>query len=174
MEIRADEKIVLKPIDKENAILLFPLFKADLKEISRWFPFGEDYIVDYDLAYVDEKKPPFDETFVIYCDGVPCGRAGLYDYDKKKNELFIYYWVATPYRRKHIAATALNAVLNYLKTLGVHRVLFDVKNENVSSISFLTKLNAVIAEENEKYTVYSYALSTQQSTGLLLPNQRFG
>ena len=50
MDISVSDNIYLKPIDHENAALLFPLFKADLKEISRWFPFDEDYQLEYDLA----------------------------------------------------------------------------------------------------------------------------
>ena len=69
--------------------MLFPLFKADLMEISQWFPFDEDYQLEYDLAYVDEKTPPFDETFVIYYNGKPYGRVGLYDYDQSKGEIYL-------------------------------------------------------------------------------------
>ena len=61
MELSANDRIQLKTIDRENAALLFPLFKADLKEISRWFPFDEDYKLEYDLSYVEEKDPPFDK-----------------------------------------------------------------------------------------------------------------
>ena len=166
MEIKANNNVVLIPINKENAEALFPLFKADLKEISRWFPFGEDYIVDYDLSYVDEKDPPYDETFIIYFQGTPCGRVGLYDYDEDKNELYIYYWVASPYRRKHVAISAINAVAKYLKTLGISRLLFDVKKENISSINLLKQLDVHIAEEDDKCIIYSYSLLPFKTFGV--------
>ena len=159
MILKANENIYLKPIDKENAALLFPLFKADLKEICQWFPFDEDYRLEYDFSYVEEKEPPFDETFAIYYKDVPCGRVGLYDYDKEKKEIFLYYWVATPYRRKHIALASVNAVLDYLKNMGIKSVLFDVKKENKNSISLINKISDTIIESEEGgVLIYSHPL----------------
>lgn len=137
MDLAVNESIQLKTIDHENAALLFSLFKADLKEISQWFPFDEDYRLEYDFAYVDEKRPPFDETFVIFYNGGPCGRVGLYDCDLSTGEIYLYYWVASPYRRKHIASAAVRTVMDYLKSSGLKSVLFDVKKENRSSIALI-------------------------------------
>ena len=149
MKLFVNEKIQLQTIDHENAALLFPLFKADLKEISQWFPFDEDYKLENDLAYVDEKKPPFDEAFVIFYNGEPCGRVGLYDYDQGSGDIYLYYWVASPFRRKHIAIDSVLTVIDYLKSLGLKCVLFDVKKENVYSISMINRLSgaAVIKDE---------------------------
>ncbi len=144
MDLIVNDSIRLKPIDRENAALLFPLFKADLKEISQWFPFDEDYKLEYDLAYVDEKDPPFDETFVIYRNGEPCGRVGLYDHDQSKGEIYLYYWVASPFRRKHIALDSVLAVMDYLGSLGLKRVLFDVKKRNEYSIALIRSLPGAI------------------------------
>ena len=160
MELSVNDKIQLKPIDHENAAMLFPLFKADLKEISQWFPFDEDYQLEYDLSYVDEKTPPFDETFVTYYDGRPCGRVGLYDYDQSKGELYLYYWVASPFRRKHIAISSVLAVMEYLKSLGLKGVRFDVKKENEYSISLIRQLpNAVLLQEEEDGLIYGCRLT---------------
>lgn len=137
MELFVNGKIQLKTINYENAAMLFPLFKADIKEISKWFPFDEDYKLEYDLSYVDEKTPPFDETFVIYYNGKPCGRVGLYDYDQSKGELYLYYWVASPFRRKHIAVDSVLTVMDYLKSSGLKGVRFDVKKENEYSIALI-------------------------------------
>lgn len=158
MELKAGNHIVLKPIDKENAKQLFPLFKADLKELSLWFPFGEDYQVAYDLAYIDEKNPPYDETYIIFYNGVPCGRVGLYDYDEKEKELFLYYWVASPYRRKHIALHAVTTVLDFLKSLGMRRVLLEVSKDNGNSIKLITKLNGQIVNEENRNIIYACSL----------------
>lgn len=153
--IDVSRNIQLRAINHENAAMLFPLFKADLKEISQWFPFDEEYKLDYDLSYVDEKTPPFDETFVIYYNGKPCGRVGLYDYDQSKGELYLYYWVATPYRRKHIAIASVLAVMEYLKSLGLKGVLFDVKKENKYSISLIDQLpNAVVVNDEADGLIY--------------------
>ncbi len=159
MLLTVNEKIQLKPIDKENAAILFPLFKADLKEISRWFPFDENYQLKYDFSYIDEKEPPFDETFVIYYKTKPCGRVGLYDYDKNKKEIFLYYWVASPYRRKHIAIDSVNTVLDYLKNLEIKTVLFDVKKENKNSILLINKIpNTSIVSEDTDILIYSHSI----------------
>ena len=159
MLLTVNEKIELKPIDKENAAILFPLFKADLKEISRWFPFDENYQLNYDFSYIDEKEPPFDETFVIYYKTKPCGRVGLYDYDKNKKEIFLYYWVASPYRRKHIAIDSVNTVLDYLKNLEIKSVLFDVKKENKNSILLINKIpNTSIVSEDTDILIYSHSI----------------
>ena len=153
--IDVSRNIQLRAINHENAAMLFPLFKADLKEISQWFPFDEEYKLDYDLSYVDEKTPPFDETFVIYYNGKPCGRVGLYDYDQSKGELYLYYWVATPFRRKHIAIASVLAVMEYLKSLGLKGVLFDVKKENKYSISLIDQLpNAVVVNDEADGLIY--------------------
>ena len=153
--IDVSRNIQLRAINHENAAMLFPLFKADLKEISQWFPFDEEYKLDYDLSYVDEKTPPFDETFVIYYNGKPCGRVGLYDYDQSKGELYLYYWVATPFRRKHIAIASVWAVMEYLKSLGLKGVLFDVKKENKYSISLIDQLpNAVVVNDEADGLIY--------------------
>ncbi len=149
MKLFVNDSIKLKPIDKDNAALLFPLFKADLKEISQWFPFDEDYKLEYDLAYVDEKEPPFDETFVIYYNGESCGRVGLYDYDQSKGEIYLYYWVASPYRRKHITIDSVLSVMDFLKSLGIKGVLFDVKKRNESSISLINQLPSAILLNDE-------------------------
>ncbi len=139
--------------------MLFPLFKADLMEISQWFPFDEDYKLEYDLSYVDEKTPPFDETFVIYYNGKPCGRVGLYDYDQSKGELYLYYWVASPFRRKHIAIDSVLAVMDYMKSLGLKGVLFDVKKENKYSISLINQLpHAVLLQNKADGLIYGCQL----------------
>ncbi len=155
MDISVSDNICLKPIDHENAALLFPLFKADLMEISRWFPFDEDYQLEYDLSYVDEKTPPFDETFVICYDSKPCGRVGLYDYDQCQGELYLYYWVASPFRRKHIAVDSVLAVMDHVRSLGLKGVLFDVKKENGYSISLISRLpNAVLINDEAGRLIY--------------------
>ena len=159
MELSVNSNIQLRAITHENAALLFPLFKADLKEISQWFPFDEEYQLAYDLAYVDEKKPPFDETFVIYYHGEPCGRVGLYDYDQSRSEIYLYYWVASPYRRKHIAVDSVLAVMDYLKSLGLKSVLFDVKKANVYSIALINHLpGAVLIKEDADGFIYGCPL----------------
>ena len=159
MTIPVSKNIELIPIDKDNAARLFPLFRADLKEISRWFPFDESYQLEYDLAYVDEKEPPYDETFVIFYNGEPCGRIGLYDYNAEKREIYLYYWVASAYRRKHIALDSISAVLSYLKTLGIGTVLFDVKKENENSVALIRHFPGIVAAETgPAYVIYAYAL----------------
>ncbi len=151
MELVVNDNIRLRPIDHVNAAQLFPLFKADFKEIRQWFPFDEDYKLEYDLSYVDEKNPPFDETFVIYYYDEPCGRVGLYDYDQSKGELYLYYWVASPFRRKHIAMESVSAVMDYLGSLGLKSVLFEVKKANVYSIALIDHLSdaELLADEGD-------------------------
>ncbi|MCR5212668.1 MAG: GNAT family N-acetyltransferase [Lachnospiraceae bacterium] len=158
-KILVSSNIQLRAIDHENATMLFPLFKADLKEISQWFPFDEDYKLEYDLSYVDEKTPPFDETFVIYYNGKPCGRVGLYDYDQRKGEIYLYYWVASPFRRKHIAIASVLAVMDHLRSLGLKDVLFDVKKGNEYSISLIEQLpNAVLLKDEADGLIYGCQL----------------
>ena len=159
MELVVNDNIQLKTIDHENAAMLFPLFKSDLKEISQWFPFDEDYKLEYDFAYVDEKKPPFDETFVIFYNGEPCGRVGLYDYNQDKGEIYLYYWVASLYRRKHIAIDSVLTVMDYLKSLGLKGVLFDVKKENEYSIALINCLSdAVLLKDGASGQIYECPL----------------
>ena len=159
MELLVNENIQLRTIDYENAARLFPLFKADLKEISQWFPFDDGYQLAYDLAYIDEKDPPFEETFVIYYRGEPCGRIGLYDYDPGKDEIYLYYWVASPYRRRHIAMDSVLTVMEYLKTLGLKTVRFEVKKGNESSAAMIRQLsNAVLVNDEAKYQVYACSI----------------
>ena len=156
MELFVNERLRLRPIDRENAALLFPLFRADLPEICRWFPFDEDYKLEYDLTYADEKKPPFDEAFVIYYNGEPCGRVGLYDHDPEKSEIYMYYWVATPFRRKSIALRSVAAVLAHLRSLGIKRALFEVKKANADSLALLGRLPGTeIARDEDDTLVYS-------------------
>ena len=155
MNLSVNESIELKPIDHENAALLFPLLKADLKEIRQWFSINEDYDLENELSYVDEKEPPFDETFVIYYRGTPCGRVGLYDYDRNKNELYMYYWVASPFRRKHVALDSVLTVMDYLSSLGLKSILFDVKKANEASIAMIRQLpNTVLLKEEEDSLIY--------------------
>ena len=159
MELFVNDNIQLRTIDHENATMLFPLFKADLKEICQWCPFDEDYKLEYDLSYVDEKKPPFDETFVIFFNGKPCGRVGLYDYDQSKGEIYLYYWVASPFRRNHIAIDSVLAVIDYLKSLGLKRVLFDVKKGNDHSIALIKHLSdAVLLADEAAVLIYGCPL----------------
>ena len=159
MELFVNDNIQLRTIDHENATMLFPLFKADLKEICQWFPFDEDYKLEYDLSYVDEKNPPFDETFVIFFSGKPCGRVGLYDYDQSKGEIYLYYWVASPFRRNHIAIDSVLAVIDYLKSLGLKRVLFDVKKGNDHSIALIKHLSdAVLLADEAAVLIYGCPL----------------
>jgi RimJ/RimL family protein N-acetyltransferase len=159
MELYVNNDIQLKTIDHENAARLFPLFKADLKEISRWFPFDEDYKLEYDLSYVDEKVPPFDETFVIFYNGEPCGRVGLYDCDQSKGAIYLYYWVASPYRRKHIAVDSVLAVMEHLKSLDLKEVLFEVKKGNEYSLALIDRLpGAVLLKEEADALIYSCSI----------------
>ena len=159
MDLFVNNSIRLKTIDHENAALLFPLFRADIKELRQWFPFPEDYKLEYDLAYVDEKKPPLDETFVIYYNGEPCGRIGLYDCDQSKGEIYLYYWVASPFRRKHIAIDSVLSVMEYLRSLGLKRVLFDVKAENEPSIALINRLpNATTVNNGAGAPIYACSI----------------
>ena len=159
MDLFADNQIILKPLNKENAAELFPFFKIDLAELSRWFPFDESYTVENDYSYLEEKNPPYDETFVIFYQNNPCGRVGLYDYNEATEEIYIYYWVATKYRRKHIGARSVRTVLDYLMTIGIKSVLFDVKKDNYESIALIRALeNITIVSEDSKSYIYSYSL----------------
>ncbi|MCH5279692.1 MAG: GNAT family N-acetyltransferase [Christensenellaceae bacterium] len=157
MDLFADNQIILKPLDKENATELFPLFMADIEELSRWFPFDESYTVENDYAYVDEKTPPYDETFVVFYQNNPCGRIGIYDYNEATGEIYIYYWIATKYRKRHIGARSIREVLDYLMTIGIKSVLFDVKKDNHGSIALIRALeNITIVSEDSKTYIYAY------------------
>ena len=162
MELSVNSNVQLRTIDHENADLLFPLLKEDLKEISQWFSIEEDYKLEYEHEYVEEKDPPYDETFVIYYNGEPCGRVGLYDYDQSKDEIFLYYWVAHQYRRKHIAIDSILRVMDYLGSLGLKNVLFDVKKRNEYSIALIKHLpGAVLREEKEDFLIYCCPLRSR-------------
>ena len=155
MELFVNDSIQLKSIDHENADLLFPLLKSDLKEISQWFSIGEDYKLEYEHAFVDEKNPPFEEAFVIFYYGNPCGRVGLYDYDQSKCELYLYSWVASAFRRKHIAIDSVLTVMDHLKSLGLKAVLFDLKKGNAYSIALINQLpNAVLLKDEADILIY--------------------
>lgn len=159
MDLLVDDQIILRPMDKENATELFPLFKGDLAELSRWFPFDESYTVENDYLYVEEKNPPYDETFVIIYQNNPCGRVGLYDYNEATGEIYIYYWVATKYRKRYIGARSVKAVLDYLMTIGIKSVLFDVKKNNHESIALIKDIeNITIVSEDSGTYIYSYSM----------------
>lgn len=159
MDLFVDNQITLKPLNKENATELFPLFMADMAELSRWFPFDESYTVDNDYSYVEEKTPPYDETFVVFYQDNPCGRVGLYDYNESTGEISIYYWIATKYRKRHIGGRSVRAVLDYLMTIGIKSVLFDVKKNNHESIALIKALeNMTLVSEDCKSYIYSYSL----------------
>ncbi len=159
MDLYVDDEIMLKPLDQENAKKLFPLFKIDLAELSRWFPFDESYTVENDYLYVEQKDPPYDETFVIFYQNDPCGRVGLYDYNEAAGEIYIYYWVAKKYRKKHIGTRSVKTVLDYLKEIGIKSALFDVKKDNLESIALIKTLeNATVASEDKRAYIFSYSL----------------
>ncbi len=105
------------------------------------------------------EESPYDETFVIFYQNNPCGRVGLYDYDEATREIYVYYWVATKYRRKNIGARSVRSVLDYLMTIGIKSVLFDVKKDNHESIALVKALeNITIVSEDSKTYTYSYTL----------------
>ena len=55
MKLSVNSNVQLRTIDHENADLLFPLLKEDLKEISQWFSIEEDYKLEYEHEYVEER-----------------------------------------------------------------------------------------------------------------------
>ena len=92
---------------------------------------------------------------MIYYNGEPCGRVGLYDYDQSKGEIYLYYWVASPFRRKHIAIDSVLAVMDYLKSLGMKSVLFDVKKGNEYSIELINHLpNVELLKDEANVLIY--------------------
>ena len=156
MDLTADGDITLRPLDRENAAALWPLFRRDLAELRRWFPFDESYSLENDRDYVEGKTPPYDETYVIFFRGSPCGRVGLYDWDEAGGEISLYYWVASGYRRKRIGTRSVRAVLAHLKALGLRRALFDVKKENTESLALIRALEgACVRSEDADGYVFS-------------------
>ena len=84
---------------------------------------------------------------------------GLYDYDQTKGTLYLYYWVASPFRRKHIAIDSVLAVKEYLKSSGVQGVRFDVKKGNTYSISLINQLpNAELLQDEADGQIYGCQL----------------
>ena len=156
MNLVISKEITLSSINRDNATALFPLFKAEIRELSKWFPFDEDYSLEDDYEYIKEKKPPYEEAFIILYNGKACGRIGFYDYDEQRKEIYIYYWVAKAYRRKQIARDSLKGIISYLQTLHIKKALFDINKDNYDSIAFIKCLDKAELENEEKdYYVFS-------------------
>ena len=101
--------------------------------------------------------PPCGDEHIHVADykGEPCGRVGLYDYDPGKGEIYLYYWVASPFRRKHIARDSVLAVMDYLKSSGLKGVLFDVKKGNEYSVALIRHFpHAVLLKEEADALLY--------------------
>ena len=96
---------------------------------------------------------------MIFYNGEPCGRVGLYDHDQSRGEIYLYYWVASPFRRKHIALDSVLTVMEHLKSLGIKGVLFDTKKANKSSIALIDQLpGAVLLAERDPVRIYKCPL----------------
>ena len=156
MTVNSD--IALKSITKELTDSLYPLFMQDIKELNRWFGFDADYSIQNDYQYLEVRKPPYDDAIVILYRGEPCGRFGLYDYNFEQKSIYMYYWIASRFRRNGIARAGLEAMLVYLKDLDIKEVLFDVDKENLASVCLLESYPGVRLKREEKHRTYSYFL----------------
>lgn|GEM_PF-6173340 len=126
----------------------------------RWFGFDESYSLENEMQYLAERSGPYDDALVVCWDGIPCGRIGIYDHDAECQSIYIYYWISSRYRRRGIARRCICAALDYLRTIGIHEVLFDVDRENLPSIRLLERIPGVYVKENdhEKYVLYAVKL----------------
>ena len=152
-----NDRIRLESITKETTEALYPLFMEDIAELNRWFGFDADYSIQNDYNYLEERKLPYDDAIVIFYDGQPCGRFGLYDYDSTPKAIFLYYWVSSRFRRKGIARACMEAMLEYLKELKINEVLFEVDRENLASLKLLEHVPGVCLKSAEKHLIYSYS-----------------
>lgn len=150
-----NNEICLESITKSSTEALYPLFVEDIAELNRWFGFDVDYSIENDYRYLEIRKPPYDDAIVILFRGAPCGRVGLYDYNKEESSIFMYYWVSSRYRRKGIARASMGAMLEYLREIHIKEVQFDVDQENIDSVSLLGKFPEIRLKSKEKRLVYS-------------------
>lgn len=155
MEVTVNREIRLESIDKSSTDALYPLFMEDISELNRWFGFDSDYSIQNDYRYLETRKPPYDDAIVIFSQGEPCGRFGLYDYNGKENSIFMYYWVSSRFRQRGIGLACMEAMLQYLRELGIKEVLFDVDRENSASIRLLQKIPEIRLKSKEKRLLYS-------------------
>lgn len=158
MQIKINHDLRLESITMESTETLYPLFCEDIEELNRWFGFDKDYSIENDYQYLEIRKPPYDDAIVIYYQGQPCGRFGLYDYNSQENSIFMYYWVSSRFRRKGIGQSCLIAMLQYLRELKIREVLFDVDKANSASVRLLQKIPTVQLKSKEKRLIYSCIL----------------
>lgn len=155
MKYTVNSDIYLESITRSSTDALYPLFMEDIGELNRWFGFDPDYSIQNDYQYLETRRPPFDDAAVIFYQGSPCGRFGLYDYCSEEHRIFMYYWVSSRFRRKGIARLCMGAMLDYLRDLDIKEVCFDVHRENLASIALLEGYPKIQLKIQEKHLIYS-------------------
>ena len=157
---RVDNHMILSSMTEKSARLLFPLFREDIAELVRWFGFDVSFSMESEMQYLAERVLPYDDAIIVHWDGIPCGRIGIYDFDEDNHSIFLYYWVSSRYRRIGIARNSIRAALDFLRSIGIQEVLFDVDRDNLPSVNLLESLPGVFVKDgdHEKYVIYAVKL----------------
>ena len=172
MKIQINLELKLESITRESTEALYPLFCEDIGELNRWFGFDTDYRIENDYRYLEMRKPPYDDTIVIFYQDTPCGRFGLYDYNCEEGLVFLYYWVSSRFRRRGIGLSCMKAMLQYLKDLDIKEVCFDVDEANEASIRLLEKLPEIRMKSKERHLIYSCLLQEDQNCPKAVTRQK--
>lgn len=152
------ERLILKEIRESDADLIvrwrsdsniYQYFKhphlLTTEEHAKWYK--EQYLLDTDIV-----------NWVAYWFDAPVGLFGAKRTQEECAE--ISYMVSQEARHKGIAAEAVLAIENWMKTeWGIIEVIAEIHKDNLLSVRFIQMLGYTIQREEEKFIIYGKNIS---------------
>lgn len=128
MQIRVDNEIVLKQIEKSDAQDIFDTINSQRSYLGQWLPFVE-YTKDisdsekYIDSVINSPEEYFELVFTILKNDKFVGIAGFKGTDKQNKKTEIGYWLSQKDQKQGIITKSVNKLCEYaFNELGINRV----------------------------------------------------
>lgn len=158
-KIEADRDIVLKPLQKTSAAILYRAIEENRKYLRDWLPFidattEEKDTLNYINSVIGTDCPKKDEVYEIWYQDVFAGLVGLKEIDHINRKAEMGYWLVEKMQGKGIMIKSCRALLNYaFGELGLNRMQIKTALGNDKSMQIPFRLHFVfegIERQGEK------------------------
>ena len=146
MIIKVDSEIVLKQLEKSDAINIFKTIDSQREYLGKWLPFVEftKEIADsenYVNTVINAPEDRFEYVFAIKkCDEF-VGLIGFRDTDKQNKKTEIGYWLSEKHQKKGIIIKSVEKLCDFaFNKQNINRIQIKCAVENTSSINIPKRL----------------------------------
>jgi ribosomal-protein-serine acetyltransferase len=149
MTIEVTPHLTLKLIDQNDASVIFAMVDQNREHLRTWLPFV-DKMVDLGFAQnfvngtLQRNAQGQEYAFIIYKDGEPVGRNGIYKIDAANKTAEIGYWLIKEAEGKGIVTETCKQLIDFCFTnLLLNRIEIKCAVDNLKSQALPIKLGFV-------------------------------